>query len=718
MIKTKDILTIIESLSKTIATLIQPSSNKSNVAARLPSTQGGTEQTCHFCGDQNHSIRSCPHVEADIAIGKCKRNTEGKVILPNGLFIPRSIPGITIRDCLYEWICRNTPAAPGLLYGIDEQPGVQTFTLNTEGRIEALEKELLQLRKRREVFDGVKILQRKKPTMTPPQTTEVSDTTPISRSTNNPVPDTVKSAAPTAVPVPATPAKPSTSTSAPSTIPTAIVPLLSVPSTQPTIISTPSAPPVHPFANAQDATYAPSNLRNFATPPKPSNDKGKDPAYKTIVPIHQPKIANDIFACSMRSPLIMLTPEELLSISPDVRNRYREAVTPKRVSAEPVNSAHIVEITDKDEAKEVHQLSCSGAALQPGATIVPDPYETYLKHVPHGEHPANLTVACDSNAIRSIYALVDNKEQIECIVDPGSQIVAMSEEVCLGLKLLFDPTIQLNMQSANGEVDRSLGLVRNVPFQIDEVVLYLQAHIIQNAAYDILLGRPFDVLTQSIVKNFANEEQTITIKLSACGFSRFKDLIPHHQGEAALVIDYDGAKPSISFVAPINSSISGAVQSLYLSACSSVSSHLQSLYTADTKASSTATSNTSTWASTLLFSAPFASLPNLSSSNSLNRASTSQLLNSIHLTSSTSTHKTYTATKKKYKPVVLKTRPILGAVPEQFRIIRNIKGDPLSIMPVLSADPQPFEPTGRYIRERFEIMEKLHDGTFLLPDER
>ncbi|OBZ73872.1 hypothetical protein A0H81_05911 [Grifola frondosa] len=30
------------------------------------------------------------------------------------------------------------------------------------------------------------------------------------------------------------------------------------------------------------------------------------------------------------------------------------------------------------------------------------------------------------------------------------------------------------MQSANGEVDQSLGLVRNVPFQVSDIVLYLQ----------------------------------------------------------------------------------------------------------------------------------------------------------------------------------------------------------------------------------------------------
>ena len=67
------------------------------------------------------------------------------------------------------------------------------------------------------------------------------------------------------------------------------------------------------------------------------------------------------------------------------------------------------------------------------------------------------------------------------------------------------------MQSANGGVDRSLGLARNVPFAIGDMVFYLQVHVIREAAYDILLGRPFDVLASSIVRNYKNEDQTITL---------------------------------------------------------------------------------------------------------------------------------------------------------------------------------------------------------------
>ena len=67
------------------------------------------------------------------------------------------------------------------------------------------------------------------------------------------------------------------------------------------------------------------------------------------------------------------------------------------------------------------------------------------------------------------------------------------------------------MQSANGALDMSLGLARNVPFKIGPVTFYMQAHVIDSTAYDVLLGRPFDVLTESVIRNFKNEDQTITI---------------------------------------------------------------------------------------------------------------------------------------------------------------------------------------------------------------
>ena len=88
----------------------------------------------------------------------------------------------------------------------------------------------------------------------------------------------------------------------------------------------------------------------------------------------------------------------------------------------------------------------------------------------------------------------------------------MSEEICNALTLHYDPTIRLHMMSANGGIDQSLGLTWNVPFLVEDIMLYLQIHVLRAPAYDILLGRPFDVLTQSVVRNYANENQTVTIK--------------------------------------------------------------------------------------------------------------------------------------------------------------------------------------------------------------
>ena len=72
-------------------------------------------------------------------------------------------------------------------------------------------------------------------------------------------------------------------------------------------------------------------------------------------------------------------------------------------------------------------------------------------------------------------------------------------------------------------------------------------------------------------------------------------------------------------------------------------------------------------------------------------------------------------TKKKYKPVAKKVRPVIASVPNKFRIERNIIGDPLAGLPILSHNPPPFVPTGCYTEERKCALQERH-GAFLLPD--
>ncbi|SJL14310.1 uncharacterized protein ARMOST_17766 [Armillaria ostoyae] len=73
---------------------------------------------------------------------------------------------------------------------------------------------------------------------------------------------------------------------------------------------------------------------------------------------------------------------------------------------------------------------------------------------------------------------------------------------------------------------------------------------------------------------------------------------------------------------------------------------------------------------------------------------------------------------KKYKPVALKVKPLLGDLPDKFRIVRDIKGDLLVDMPVLNPNPPEFEPTGCYTLERKLRINENHPIGFLWPEER
>ncbi len=147
----------------------------------------------------------------------------------------------------------------------------------------------------------------------------------------------------------------------------------------------------------------------------------------------------------------------------------------------------------------------------PGALVMRDPYEQYLRDLPLGKDPVPLRVSLESAAIRAIEGVFMNKTRISCILDSGSAIISMSEGVCHALGLAYDPRVRLEMQSANGDVDNSLGLAHNVPVRFGSIVIYLQFHVIRSPAYDVLLGRPFDVLTSSVFRTNPDGSQTVTL---------------------------------------------------------------------------------------------------------------------------------------------------------------------------------------------------------------
>ena len=96
-------------------------------------------------------------------------------------------------------------------------------------------------------------------------------------------------------------------------------------------------------------------------------------------------------------------------------------------------------------------------------------------------------------------------------MDNGSQIISMDTRIATGLHLHWDPDVRVHMQSANGTLNSTRGLARNVPFTFGDITVFMQVHIMDDVPYDVLIGRPFDVLCETEIKNAKNGDQFITI---------------------------------------------------------------------------------------------------------------------------------------------------------------------------------------------------------------
>lgn len=148
-----------------------------------------------------------------------------------------------------------------------------------------------------------------------------------------------------------------------------------------------------------------------------------------------------------------------------------------------------------------------------GAWVITDPVEQYLNSLEDGESPRPIAVARESMPLRTVYPEINRSSIAEVLLDTGSQICSMDVDVARQLGLTWDPDVVIHLQSANRTTEKTLGLARNVPFDFGGgVTAYIQLHIIRRPAYDVLLGRPFDVTMCTEVLNQASGEQVITLR--------------------------------------------------------------------------------------------------------------------------------------------------------------------------------------------------------------
>src|SRR6202789_4139539 len=251
-----------------------------------------------------------------------------------------------------------------------------------------------------------------------------------------------------------------------------------------------------------------------------------EPGFKNRAPLQLDERAKNLLQEALKNP-ISITMEDLLNVSEPVRQELKKLLIKKRLEKKSVTLAtegKPAEKGDTSEQRDVKTISVEKLpeatyevlakdtnGMSKGSVIVSDPVMQYLNALAPGEKPKTVIVAAESHALRTVYPLINGVGEVESLLDPGSQIVSMSKTIAAMLQVTWDPDIVVHMESANKTLEKTLGLAKNVPFLFGTITVYLQVHVIGNAAYKVLLGRPFDIVTESVVKNARNGSQSLTL---------------------------------------------------------------------------------------------------------------------------------------------------------------------------------------------------------------
>lgn len=516
----KFIIPAMEAMMSTLITKLLPTANNSGTYASQSGNRGGSswpnsstytyqnpggptppgpnasweERLCWYCG-QLHARLPCALLKTYITAGKVEAQADGKITLPGGHFIPRGVPGRFYLQRVDNYYADRDEAkgqdssskqAQGFLLEISpeqsgETPGPEEFLKQMQGidvsdigaymgAVQTLEHNLNLLKDKREAMatESLSRVTRSKgaeliaPSENPEKGTSRPRKERVDWQREEP-PHPINRAG---TPIPSNkelPAIPEES----------VIPVTST-------VKKYKTPGYHPPVNPQPIPQK--------TLPLPASNKSgpvDGPAWKYSAPIENRTLAKKVYERSLDVP-ITLTQRELLALSPDVRACVKEATTSKR-------------------------LPVYGPRNEALMYVAGDPVEAFLQTQKPGEKE-DFVVAKESAALRAVVPRVNGELDVESILDPGCQVVCASEAVWNALGLPYDPTITITLQSANGGLDSSLGLMRDVPFDFGGITVLLQVHVVRDPAYDILLGRPFDVLTESVLKNFKNEDQHLTIQ--------------------------------------------------------------------------------------------------------------------------------------------------------------------------------------------------------------
>ena len=120
-------------------------------------------------------------------------------------------------------------------------------------------------------------------------------------------------------------------------------------------------------------------------------------------------------------------------------------------------------------------------------------------------------------SLRVIDATFGADTTCECVVDNGSELIVIRKDKWQKTGSDYIPSRNILMETANNSASWTLGITKNLKMTIQGLSVYVQAQIIEDAPYEVLLGRSFFSAFASITKDYTNGDQDITITCPTTG---------------------------------------------------------------------------------------------------------------------------------------------------------------------------------------------------------
>jgi hypothetical protein len=222
----------------------------------------------------------------------------------------------------------------------------------------------------------------------------------------------------------------------------------------------------------------PFGLTTFEVPKQP-----QEPNFCYAAPIKDRAVGTTLLDCMLDTQFTVTTCKILATV-PEVHKCFKDTTTTCKVPPL-ANPAKAYVDTNTRLANQV-QLCCC-------------------------KIHCNLLVAKESHLLCAITPKIEGLHKVKCILNSRSQIISISKAIWGTLNQEMNPCWKVTIQSTNSSHNESLGLIEYLELEIGSMKLHVEAHVICNPAYDVLLGRPFNVLTALHIRYYCDRTQTITI---------------------------------------------------------------------------------------------------------------------------------------------------------------------------------------------------------------